>query len=100
MFRQLHEFIKENYEQENFNTTYNKASKGWEKDNYTTCQHICSDYQLGYQQAKYDYQAHHFFYHYPAKIVSLLNRITRGRISEIENYICGYNDAKATILHR
>ena len=106
--KQLHDYVKENYEAGNYKEA-EKAYKKW-RDTYDYTYNAAnaaktavkksslSDYQMGYEQAKKDYAESHSFKDFPKKGVNLVNRVTQNKAIEIERYIDGYNDAKAKIL--
>lgn len=96
MLQQLHDFIKENYEQGNFYSS-KEHPEYYRPKTYSTDQEqrdTRSDYCLGYQQAVQDYNSNRTFRHYPAKTTALINKFSDGRISEISAYIAGYNALK------
>ena len=103
--KQLHDYVKENYEAGNYKDA-EKAYKKWRDTNDYTYhaaktavkKNSLSDYQMGYEQAKKDYAESHSFKDFPKKGVNLVNRVTQNKAIEIERYIDGYNDAKAKIL--
>ena len=103
--KQLHDYVKENYEAGNYKDA-EKAYKKWHDTNDYTYhaaktavkKSSLSDYQMGYEQAKKDYAESHSFKAFPKKGVNLVNRVTQNKAIEIERYIDGYNDAKAKIL--
>ncbi|KRL36653.1 hypothetical protein [Liquorilactobacillus uvarum] len=102
MLQEIHDFVKNNYEQENFQT-YNEHN--WSKTDYSSknCsyqQNNMADYQLGYQQAIQDYKTQHEFRHYPEELAKLINKLTNGRVSEISEYIRGYNVGKEELLYK
>ena len=103
--KQLHDYVKENYEAGNYKEA-EKAYKKWHGTNdysyHTTKTTVkkssLSDYQMGCEQAKKDYAESHSFKAFPKKGVNLVNHVTQNKAIEIERYIDGYNDAKAKIL--
>ncbi|KRM94864.1 hypothetical protein FC19_GL000123 [Liquorilactobacillus aquaticus DSM 21051] len=102
MMQHLHDYVKENYERGNFQT-YNEPDWSKTEHSYKNCsyqQNTSDDYQLGYQQARRDYETQHAFRHYPEELVKLTNKLVNGRVSEILEYIKGYNAGKEELLHK
>lgn len=97
MLRQLHDFIKNNYEQRKYEEA-EKEYQTWQMDyDYAKVrakQNKISDYQLGYNQAISDYQKDGIFHQYPEYLAKVANDISSERLCEIENFLKGYHDSK------
>lgn len=87
MLRRLHDFIKEKYE----NGEYQQAADSYYSWKNSIKADITDDYQLGYDQARSDFENHRSFHHYPDKIVSLTNNAFDHKSEEVIQFIRGYN---------
>ncbi|MQS74856.1 hypothetical protein [Companilactobacillus halodurans] len=96
---QLHDFIKENYEDGTFQSTqdsYRQVKNDYQasKDFHASTE---DDYQLGYQQAMSDYRRDHAFRYYPKSLLRFANEISDNKLIEITNFIDGYKNAQKDI---
>lgn len=89
----LHDFVKENYE----NGNYDFAKENYQNFHDETLKKETDDFTMGYNQAMQDYQSKHRFKHYPYKLTALLNRMLGNKLSEIVNFTDGYQSAKKQI---
>ncbi|APU71512.1 hypothetical protein LCR01_13950 [Companilactobacillus crustorum] len=96
----IHDFVKYNYERGNYHnaefvyrdfTHYNTI-----KSNHYSEK---SDYQIGYNQAKIDYQREHCFHSYPDSLLELTNKLSDNHLLEIVDFIKGYDAYKNKIVH-
>lgn len=85
--RQIHDFVKINYEQHKYN--YHPAQESYSSGK--------NDYQLGYAQAMSDYRRIHSFRNYPQSMVGFVNKVSNNDMFEISSFIDGYNDAEKNI---
>ncbi|MFD1418291.1 hypothetical protein [Companilactobacillus keshanensis] len=56
------------------------------------------DYQMGYDQAVIDFRRNHRFHNYPGSIVKLTNKVSKNKMSEISEFINGYQAGKVHII--
>lgn len=83
----LHDMIKQNYEQGLYSQNY--TYKG-----YTNKSNLTSDFIMGKNKARSDYQHEKRFKHYPKLLFKLINFVSGRKISEIVEFINGYNYEK------
>jgi hypothetical protein len=90
---QLHDYVKKNYEQGN----YDGAKESWSTESVRAGQATTepmSDYQMGFDQAVKDHEQHRAFHHYPSELVKLGNAVSDHKLAELSEFINGYNAAK------
>ncbi|KRK63652.1 hypothetical protein FC72_GL001256 [Companilactobacillus tucceti DSM 20183] len=91
--KNLHNYIKNNIYDDAQNDYYQIKTNWKGTDNR-------DDYQMGYDQAIIDFKRTHRFHHYPANIIEFTNRVSKGKVSEISEFINGYHDGKIHILDK
>ncbi|MCI1903262.1 MAG: hypothetical protein LKJ03_04190 [Enterococcaceae bacterium] len=97
MFKQLHDYVKQNYEDGNYQEAeeeYKNWSAKYDQAASANPAKKASDYQLGYEQATADFEQKHSFHHYPEKLVDFANQLTENKMQEITEFIKGYEDRK------
>ncbi|GEP23320.1 hypothetical protein [Lentilactobacillus diolivorans] len=103
MLKELHDYVKKNYEQGNYKDA-EAQYKNWDNRNYydkkTQTQSKQSDYQKGYEQATQDFKNNRAFHRYPKEAVKIGNEITNNKLSEVSNFIAGYEKAKADLVNK
>lgn len=103
MLKQIHDFIKNNYEQGKYEEA-EKEYQIWQMDydsaKAKATQSKISDYQLGYNQAIADYQKDEIFHNYPEYLIKVANDISDERLSEVENFLKGYSDSQKRLLKK
>lgn len=77
----IHNYIKNHYENGDYYDFPNIHSENSE-----------SDYILGYQQATYDYIKYKKFKRYPYFLITLVNHLIDNKLIEIVNFLKGYQD--------
>lgn len=103
MLRQLHDFVKDHYEQgdyEDAKIEYQKWQTDYSKVKSQTSGTSKSDYQLGYDQAIADFQKNKSFRQYPEVLIKFANHISGEKLTEVENFLKGYHDSKNKILNK
>ncbi|AMS08750.1 hypothetical protein AYI71_08130 [Limosilactobacillus oris] len=80
----LHNMIKQRYNKGLYSNSYSYTYKSNVPNNL-------SDFNMGQQKARYDYQNKKHFKIYPKSLINLLNLISNHRLNEIKEYIEGYN---------
>ena len=89
---ELHNMIKYNYEHNLYPRSYNYKNNEF----HTTV----SDFDMGRQNAEYDYKFKSKFKFYPKFLFRLADSIFGKRMYEIINYINGYNYEKHILLQK
>lgn len=86
--KQLHDYVKQNYENGQFSQKYfydaNQSNQ-------------VADFRMGQQQARQDFQNGARFKYYPLLLVKIVNLLTLKRLTEVKNFIEGYNCEKRTL---
>lgn len=103
MSMNIHDYVKSNYENGNYdsfknqysNQNYYKNKKYYSK----VCDDNLSDFKEGFNQAKSDYQIKHKFKHYPNFLLKLVNFIFFNKMKEIVDFIDGYTYFKQKNSH-
>lgn len=96
MFKKLHDYVKENYEAGKYQEAeeeYQHWQATYRQTSDTNSGEI-SDFQLGYNQAITDHEAGHVFHHYPEALVRVADKLTGDGLTEILQFIEGYQQAK------
>lgn len=100
-FKELHDYVKKNYEQGKYQNTANQSQKQWSNGTDTKQSKTDqSDYQMGYDQATKDFKEHQVFRQYPQKAVTLGNELTNHQMTEVADFIKGYQAAKSDLLEK
>ncbi|EEW54282.1 hypothetical protein [Limosilactobacillus antri] len=83
--KQLHDYVKQNYEDGQFTQNYSyEANQA----------NPASDFRMGQQQARRDFQNGARFKFYPLLLVKIANLLTLKRLTEVKNFVEGYNREK------
>ena len=83
--KQLHDYVKQNYTDGQFDQNYSyEANQA----------NPASDFWMGQQQARQDFQNGGRFKFYPLLLVKITNLLTLKRLTEVKNFVEGYNCEK------
>lgn len=83
--KHLHDYVKQNYENGQFAQNYSYEAKQSNQ---------ASDFSRGQQQARQDFQNGARFKFYPLLLVKIVDFLTLKRLTEVKNFIEGYNCEK------
>lgn len=95
-FKKIHDFLKDNYENGNFHEPdyHYEYSYQDQKKYYRNDVRNMSDIELSYQQAQSDYRYGYQIKYYPVSLIKIINEILDNRLTEIVDFMIGYNQAK------
>lgn len=92
MFKDIHEYVKRNYEAGNYEDA-KKAYASWEYEKNN--QDSMTDFEMGVKKAQKDYSENGSFATYPKLAIDMLNKLFDDKASEISDFIDGYNSVKS-----
>lgn len=90
-FKKIHDFLKDNYGNGNFHEP--NYHYEYQNDYRNDAQHS-GDFELGYKQAQSDYCHSHHLKCYPISLIKVINKVLNDRLTEIVDFVIGYDQAK------
>lgn len=91
MFKDLHDYVKKNYESGNYEDV-KSAYFSWKYEKNKQIR--MTDFEMGVQKAQADYNQNGSFATYPKLAIDILNKLFSNKTSEVSEFIDGYNSYK------